>query len=502
MCDPDSSSAISLGTPPANATEALAIVRGALRYLADLDPTALTTAEQAECLRELERSEAVRMAARSTILAAFNANCGYQDDGHGGPRSWLRWRARITAAAAGTATAWMRRLAAHPDVREAMSAGDISPSWARELCDWTDQLPESVRRDADKILLAAAAAGAELADLAGLAQEIRRRTSGPDSDGDDDGFHARSLRLDLHFRGAAKLGGDLTPRCAAALRAVLESLGKKAGPEDDRTKLQRQHDALEEACRRLIASDCTPDRAGQPTRIQLVMTLDQLLGPAGPGRADAGLAGAGVRTSGLVIPGPMATPGDLCDASIVPFVVGHVDHDLLDHQAAKLLGHSSADLMRHDAGQADGEAMRLGADFAKELVLRDAIALLSGPAGLAARLRASRLTGPAASISLPLDVGTSTDTIPAHLRRAVFLRDQHCGWPGCLEVNCQVHHFIPRSEGGPTSLENLGLGCTFHHLIAIHTWGWRLVLNADGTKTAISPDGLRVIHSHSPPHAA
>jgi hypothetical protein len=30
--------------------------------------------------------------------------------------------------------------------------------------------------------------------------------------------------------------GDLTPECATAVRAVLEALGKKAGPEDDRTE--------------------------------------------------------------------------------------------------------------------------------------------------------------------------------------------------------------------------------------------------------------------------
>ena len=163
---------------PPTRPRALVILRGALGYLAGLDPTTLTTTERAECLHELERSEAVRVAARSTIFFAFNANSGFQDDGHGGPRSWLRWRAGITAAAAGTATGWMRRLAAHQDVREAMAAGEISPSWARELCDWTDQLPQSARRDAEKILLAAAAAGADLADLAGLAEEIRKRTAG------------------------------------------------------------------------------------------------------------------------------------------------------------------------------------------------------------------------------------------------------------------------------------------------------------------------------------
>jgi hypothetical protein len=133
-----------------------------------------------------------------------------------------------------------------------------------------------------------------------------------------------------------------------------------------------------------------------------------------------------------------------------------------------------------------------------------AVALLSGPAGLASRLRTTRLTGPAAAISLPLDVGTATDTIPPHLRRAVIHRDQHCAFPGCTQppAASQVHHIIPRSEGGPTSLTNLLLTCTFHHLIAIHQWGWTVVLNADGTKTAISPNRTRTLHSHSPPHAA
>src|SRR5215813_7623898 len=111
-------------------------------------------------------------------------------------------------------------------------------------------------------------------------------------------------------------------------------------------------------------------------------------------------------------------------------------------------------------------------------------------------------SGPAASISLPLDVGAACDTIPPHLRRAVILRDVHCGFPGCTDTNCQVHHLISRSEGGTTSLDKLILGCTFHHLIVIHTWGWKVILNADGTKTAISPDGKRILRSHDPSRVA
>jgi HNH endonuclease len=86
----------------------------------------------------------------------------------------------------------------------------------------------------------------------------------------------------------------------------------------------------------------------------------------------------------------------------------------------------------------------------------------------------------------------------------VITRDRHCAFPGCRQrpAACQVHHLIPRSQGGATALTNLVLACSFHHLIAIHRWGWRLALNSDGTTTAISPDHTRTLHSHSPPSTA
>ncbi|MGH3396545.1 MAG: HNH endonuclease signature motif containing protein, partial [Streptosporangiaceae bacterium] len=91
--------------------------------------------------------------------------------------------------------------------------------------------------------------------------------------------------------------------------------------------------------------------------------------------------------------------------------------------------------------------------------------------------------------------------VPPHLRRAVTKRDRHCSFPGCTAppVRCHVHHVIPRSQGGPTRLDNLTLLCAFHHLIAVHRWGWTLQLHADGTTTATSPDGLKTLHSHGPP---
>jgi hypothetical protein len=153
-----------------------------LGALATADLASAPVAVQADCLRQLERTEPILVAARAAVLSAFDYNGGFKDDGQGTARTWLRWQTRITSAAASGAVGWVRRLRAHQRVAQALAAGQVSASWAREICDWTDRLPESARDEADAILLGAAAAGAGLADLAGLADQMRRQLASPDLD--------------------------------------------------------------------------------------------------------------------------------------------------------------------------------------------------------------------------------------------------------------------------------------------------------------------------------
>ncbi len=497
--------------PPSSAADAVAMAQAGLSFLATADLASMPSAAQADCLRGLERAEAMHTAARSRILACFAGQRSFEDDGQGSPGSWLRWQTRITRGAASGAVGWARRLAAHRAVADALAAGDISASWAREICGWSDRLPGDKRAEADAILLAAAACGADLADLAGLAEEMHRRCATPDCDGDD-GFADRWLRLDLTLHGAGRLAGDLTPQCAAALRAVLAALGNKAGPEDVRTRAQREHDALEEACRRLAGAGYLPERAGQPTQIQLHMTLDQLRGLDGAADAEAAWAARGAA----------AGPGRDCDACIVPVVSGHADPAVLNRLIAALHGEDAAPrfpgpprgpgLLRFPGpvrrsgcpGVPPPAGAALTAAALRAVLLRHAADLLSGPAGLAAFLRTGLLDGAAGSISLPLDTGRATEEIPCHLRRAVIARDRRCRFPGCSQppAACQVHHLRPRSKGGRTSLPNMILLCAFHHLIAVHQWGWAISLHPDGTVTAVSPGRQRTLHSHGPPAQA
>ena len=63
-------------TAPADAREALDMVRAGLGYLAAADAARLPAATQAECLRELEQHDAMAAAARASLLAAFTAGAG------------------------------------------------------------------------------------------------------------------------------------------------------------------------------------------------------------------------------------------------------------------------------------------------------------------------------------------------------------------------------------------------------------------------------------------
>jgi hypothetical protein len=194
-----------MGNAPACAREALDMVRAGLGYLAAAQ---LSAATQAESLRGLERVGSVLTAARASMLAGFTAGQGYTDDAAYSARSWLIHQTHITSGAAVGYTAWAKRAATHPRVLAALAAEQVSESVARLICLWTNRLPEQFRDESDELLLAAAAAGLGLEELAALAAENyeRVRSHLPDEDPDRD-FADRALKLATTFGGAGVCTG-------------------------------------------------------------------------------------------------------------------------------------------------------------------------------------------------------------------------------------------------------------------------------------------------------
>jgi Domain of unknown function (DUF222) len=527
---------------PTNASEALEMVSAGLGWLAAADPTDMASEGQAECLRTLERLDAIETAARAWILSAFTAGLGYSADADYSPRAWLIHKTRITKGAAAGHLGWARRATTHPQVVTALAEGTVlTESMARTICGWSDKLPQECRPAADEILVAAARAGADQRTLAELAAEIYTRSlPAPEDDGADDSFDDRAVRVETTFEGAGIISGSLTPECAAVVSAVLEALSAPAGAEDTRSRDQRYHDGLQQAMERLIAAGLLPERAGQPVKAWVHVSLAELRAmddgsvlqaewiTATRARWAAHRAAASVSGGdGAAWLDGDAARAAACDASLIPVVTGDLDMAVLDelvNLCVQLAGHGGSagpgqpgeqGRGADPAGEADpavehgeGAIAALGRTLtaqAREMlehaIIGKAVDLVSGPGGLASFLRRRQLDAGLAGPSLPLDVGRSAD-IPAAIRRAVILRDQGCRWPGGCDqpaAGCEVHHVVHLADGGTTSVRACILFCWFHHHIAIHKWGWTVVLNPDGTTTARSPDGTKVLRSHGPP---
>jgi hypothetical protein len=531
------------GPAPGSVAEALRMTRAGLDYLNGRAGTGLDAASCGEVLTSLGQIGATFTAAHATVLSRFDAVNAHDCDGYVTSAAWLAAMAQMTRKDARAAVRQMRTLRRHPSLEEALARGEISASRAGQILAWVrdKRLPAQLRHDAGavagivEILVRAAVSGATLADLEALLARVAAMWQAGHPDADGDRFEDRHVHLGSTFDGAGTLRGDLTPECAAAVQAVLEALGKKAGPEDTRSEGQRFHDALQLGCELLIRAKMVPGRAGADTQVTVHIPFPQLRGMPGA----SGIEEAFLRHR-LGDPGFLTgkdAEAAACDALTIPVVTGHADMTVIDKIIALALaacGHAGRGADLDDADGPDGSrpggsrpdgtpaqgltsnpdggrradsrppAARLSPRAAQALryaIARLAIDFVSGPDGIAAALRTGLLQPPLNTPSLPLDIGHSA-TIPAHIRRAVTARDRHCQFPGGCDVpaaGCDVHHVTHQKDGGPTSVASCKLYCQFHHDVVIHRWGWQIIIHPDGTSEAHSPDSHTILHSHAPP---
>lgn len=71
------------------------------------------------------------------------------------------------------------------------------------------------------------------------------------------------------------------------------------------------------------------------------------------------------------------------------------------------------------------------------------------------------------------------ESIPAHVRTALAVRDPVCVVPGCtVRYPLEIDHAQPRAEDGPTCLDNLSRLCHQHHCLETFK-GYRLWRKGD-----------------------
>jgi hypothetical protein len=93
--------------------------------------------------------------------------------------------------------------------------------------------------------------------------------------------------------------------------------------------------------------------------------------------------------------------------------------------------------------------------------------------------------------SEPLDVGRKLRFVTPGQRRALYIRDRGCTFPGCHRTpkHCDAHHITSWIDGGATDLPNLTLLCGRHHRL-IHHSAWHIRMTPNGKPDFIPPDYL------------
>ena len=356
------------------------------------------------------------------------------------------------------------------------------------------------------------------AQLRQLGAHLREAADARDRASEDcDTYARRSLRISRSLHGIAEITGRLHPEAAQQVIAAFEHLGRRTGPDDDRTKAQRWADALA----RLTATG--PGRTVQPPA------------PASPadgsGHAEA--------------PALLGERGEESDDQPSPAnrYTGH-DHGTQAHDAGgrrdshaqldRLAGQVPAGYQRPRIivtvplstllgrplapGATLGPGTPLTAESARRLACdAEVIRLVTSPdppsaighpgdatAQLTELLTAAiaDLPPPLATPSAVLDIGRKSPGWTSRQRDALHAQyGGRCAFGRCDGPIDVIHHIIHWLHGGKTRIINGFPCCSYHHWL-IHEGGWRIKKHPGGTITTCPPPpGWRpgTIYRHGKP---
>jgi hypothetical protein len=241
-------------------------------------------------------------------------------------KSWLIEEQYLNPGEAGKRTRLARALPFAPNIDAALSAGQFSAEHARVMIKALRSVPtefEEIVQDA-LLKMAPHCTPNDLGD----AVETLLVACGVESSSDEAAtkrLNKRGLKIAPTFNGMRSVSGMLTPEVGEALEIALDQLAQHAGPEDDRSHDQRQHDAVGELANFYLANADLPAVNGERPRVVVTIDYDALVND---------LANAwGQLPSGATV-SPATARRLACDAGIIPAVLGKGSEvlDLGKHQ--------------------------------------------------------------------------------------------------------------------------------------------------------------------------
>ncbi|MFA7265617.1 MAG: DUF222 domain-containing protein [Candidatus Nanopelagicales bacterium] len=323
-------------------------------------------------------------------------------------------------------------------------------------------------------------------------------------DNEADVFKRRYLRVS-HLGDGVKLDGFLTPevgsKAFAALNAALSQLWKNRDTEiaDDRvmsSSEQERADAFEVLLDQLLAAEQLPTSGGAVPAVAMTVSLQRLEEPCCEGadpvslleQFDTNLAEQLAANRRTKVRRPSNSAGT---AGATP--TGATPDDATSGNATPAAGTVGARGVTGAGGVTGsrgitGRRVEINPD---RLIPGQSASIgpSNGPGEFTLSPREARRMTCDCNIrrvivdepSLSLDVGRSRRIFPAHLRKALEIRDGGCVFPFCGKPASwsHAHHIKHWADGGVTSLNNAALLCSAHHH-AVHADKHQIVIGDDG----------------------
>ncbi len=368
----------------------------------------------------------------------------------------------------------------------AASDGRLSTPMIDTIVGVMTQIPPEHRDDAEQHLLSfASEAGHKQVAALGARILAHLDPDGTEPDETEPATLSRELSLRRKRTGFWELNGRFDDETGARASALLDSLAQRRttdeGP-DLRSPLERYGDAFSDAIDLAFNSPELPLQAGERAHVMIAVSLEDLKSGLATTILGDTMPKVGTGTAPLGNTGTMPATGQ------ATFGESWTRAKAVDGRATLV---NTGTTPRPTTGQATlggtGTAPKVGTG-------RATLGDLGTISAAEARIHACDcmlIPAVLGSKSEPLDLGRQRRLISTPLRRALYLRDRGCAFPGCHRPprHCHGHHVRHWADGGATELGNLVLMCAHHHRL-LHRSGWQVRIATDGLPEFLPPTFL------------
>jgi len=263
-------------------------------------------------------------AAFANGVRRFDKSGEYKADGALSVIAWLKWKCKLSGAAATERVGIARQLDQLPQTEAAFARGDLGYEHVAQIARTADHVgAAAVRRE--EASLVQAAQTRDPGQFTSLAKNFEHRIDAEGALAETNRAHTRRyLHLSEPQDGMVRIDGLLDAEGGATVRTALAPFMKPI-KDDERTYGQRQHDALIELC--LQRAGGRRDGAGPRPQLIIRASLDTLAGRTG--------APAGELEGGGTVPAA-TVQRYACDTAISHITgKGELDHEL--NQASRTI---------------------------------------------------------------------------------------------------------------------------------------------------------------------